>query len=55
MNATPRKGMNWWAGLLAAVFIFPVAWLSFDNPTSAIIMAVSAGAVGLFLFPTKQR
>jgi len=48
------KHLNWWAALIGTGMIFPIAWLSFDNVASAIIMAGSAGAAALFLFAKKQ-
>ncbi|WP_156316597.1 hypothetical protein [Leucobacter japonicus] len=55
MSNTEKKRLNWWAAFIGFGMILPIAWLSFDNFTSAIIMAGSAGVAGLFLFPVKAR
>ncbi|SDQ07852.1 hypothetical protein [Leucobacter chromiiresistens] len=55
MNSTEKKRLNWWAAFIGFGMILPIAWLSFDNFTSAIIMAGAAGMAGLFLFPTRDR
>lgn len=55
MTEPNTKRLNWWAGVFAFMFLLPIAWLSFDNAASAFIMAGTAGAVGLFLFPVRKR
>ncbi len=54
MQEPEKKPLNWWAGFIAFGMVFPIAWVSFDNVTSAIIMGGAAGAVGLFLFRTSK-
>ncbi len=50
MTEMRKRRLNWWAGAIGAAMILPISWLSFDDITSAIIMAGSAGAAGLLLF-----
>jgi hypothetical protein len=53
MTEMRKRRLNWWAGAIAAAMFFPIAWLSFDNITAAIIMAGSAGVAGLLLFRSQ--
>ncbi len=55
MSSAEQKRLNWWAAVIGFGMILPIAWLSFDNFTSAIIMAGAAAIAGLFLFPVKAR
>lgn len=55
MSEAPERRLNWWAALIAVLMLFPIAWLSFDNLVSAIIMAGTAGVAGLVLFPRKAQ
>ncbi|GAA1319714.1 hypothetical protein ACFSWE_05770 [Leucobacter albus] len=55
MAERDNKRPNWWAGAIGFAFILPIAWLSFDNAASALIMAGAVGGVALFLFPRQQR
>lgn len=53
MSDTPKKRPNWWAGMLAFLFLLPIGTLSFESFTSAVILAIVGGAVGAFLFPAR--
>ena len=55
MSSAEQKRLNWWAAVIGFGMILPIAWLSFDNFTSAIIMAGAAAIAGLFLFPVKAH
>lgn len=55
MSEAQGRRLNWWAAIIAFLMLFPIAWLSFDNLVSAIIMAGTAGVAGLLLFPRKAR
>ncbi|WP_427870255.1 hypothetical protein [Leucobacter luti] len=55
MDQAPKTQPNWWAGLIAFGFLLPIGTISFDNFTSAMILALVGAAAGTLLFPRRAE